>query len=47
MNVCGITLLFLIPCILTVFAEKLELVNDEEILNLIRTEKYVVVLFSK
>lgn len=26
---------------------KLEVVNDEELLSLIRTEKYVIVLFSK
>lgn len=33
--------------ILGVYSERLELVNDDELLNLIRTEKYVVVLFSK
>lgn len=41
-----ITFLFVISLSL-VFAEKLELVNDDEILNLIRTEKYVIVLFSE
>ncbi|KAF5279671.1 hypothetical protein FQR65_LT15306 [Abscondita terminalis] len=34
--------------VLISFAQgKLEVVNDEELLNLIRSEKYVVVLFSK
>lgn len=38
-------LLGLIIC--TSNASQLELVNDDELLNLIRTEKYVVVLFCK
>lgn len=42
-----ITSIFVISLFSLVFSEKLEIVNDDEILNLIRTEKYVVVLFSE
>lgn len=32
---------------LSITSGKLEIVNDDELLSLIRTEKYVVVLFSE
>lgn len=37
----------LVSSLVSVSAGNLELVNDDELLNLIKTEKYVVVLFSK
>lgn len=41
-------LIFLTLCFLsTIRAESLETVSDDELLNLIKTEKYVVALFSK
>lgn len=37
----------LVSSLVSVSAGNLELVNDDELLNLIKTEKYVVVLFCK
>lgn len=42
-----LTLLIAICIFSTVHATSLETVHDDELLNLIKTEKYVVVLFSK
>ncbi|CAL7939191.1 unnamed protein product [Xylocopa violacea] len=42
-----ITFLMLICCFAGVYSASLETVSDEELINLIKTEKYVVVLFSR
>lgn len=42
-----LTFLIAICIFSAVHAANLEIVHDEELLNLIKTEKYVVVLFSK
>ncbi|XP_071445023.1 thioredoxin domain-containing protein [Hetaerina americana] len=42
-----ITLVFLVACINYVCASSLEVVSDDELTNLIRGEKYVIVLFTK